>query len=342
MPYRRAAAFAGVVLAALLFSACSPTPMNSPTDSPGPATPAPTAEESSPSPSASPPTASSDFYVSPGAVNTSIAQLRADGRDTDADLLERTIAKQPQAIWVGDWMTKDVVQQTARNAVEVATKQGAAAVFVMYAIPGRDCGLYSAGGLPEQKYLAFIDSFASGLAGSEAWVVLEPDALGQLGDCDGQGDRVGLLAGAAKILDDAGARVYLDTGNSNWLPADEAARRIQLVGTEHLTGFSLNVSNYNATAAETAYGDHIATQTGLHFVIDTSRNGNGGTGEWCNVPGQALGDDPRVVNEGSLDAYLWVKPPGESDGTCNGGPAAGSWWTDNALELARNAEANGS
>ena len=173
-------------------------------------------------------------------------------------------------------------------------------------------------------------------------MVLEPDALGQLGDCDGQGDRVGLLTGAAQILDDAGARVYLDAGNSNWLPADEAARRIQLVGTEHLAGFSLNVSNYNSTAAETAYGDKVAAKTGLHFVIDTSRNGNGGTGEWCNVPGQALGEAPRVVNEGNLDAYLWVKTPGESDGTCNGGPPAGAWWTDNALELARNAEANAS
>jgi len=342
MTSRTAAAVLGAVCAAIVLAACSPSPTREPTPAISSAAPSSTATEPAPSVAPSANAAPSDFYVSPGAVNTSIAQLRADGRDTDADLLERTIANHPQAIWVGDWMTKDVVEQTARNAVEGATKQGAAAVFVMYAIPGRDCGLYSAGGLPEQKYLAFIDSFASGLAGSEAWVVLEPDALGQLGDCDGQGDRVGLLASAAKILDEAGARVYVDAGNSNWLKADEAARRIKLVGTEHLAGFSLNVSNYNSTAAETAYGDQIATQTGLHFVIDTSRNGNGGTGEWCNVPGQALGDAPRVVNERNLDAYLWVKRPGESDGTCNGGPAAGAWWTDNALELARNAEANGS
>jgi len=38
-----------------------------------------------------------------------------------------------------------------------------------------------------------------------------------------------------------------------------------------------------------------------------------------------------------IDAYLWIKRPGESDGTCNGGPAAGGWWIAGALELARNA-----
>jgi endoglucanase len=113
------------------------------------------------------------------------------------------------------------------------------------------------------------------------------------------------------------------------------------VGTEHLAGFSLNVSNYNSTEATRAYGDQVAAAAGLPFVIDTSRNGNGGTGEWCNVRGQALGEPSRLVREGKLDAVLWIKAPGESDGTCNGGPPAGAWWLEVALELAANSEANG-
>jgi endoglucanase len=32
-----------------------------------------------------------------------------------------------------------------------------------------------------------------------------------------------------------------------------------------------------------------------------------------------------------------VKPPGESDGECNGGPAAGRWWPEYALGLAQRA-----
>ena len=74
---------------------------------------------------------------------------------------------------------------------------------------------------------------------------------------------------------------------------------------------------------------------GKHFLIDTSRNGLGTT-EWCNPRGQALGVTP-TTNTGHplVDAFLWIKQPGESDGTCGGGPRAGNWWTDIALELSR-------
>ncbi|MCW2873942.1 glycoside hydrolase family 6 protein, partial [Actinacidiphila oryziradicis] len=40
-----------------------------------------------------------------------------------------------------------------------------------------------------------------------------------------------------------------------------------------------------------------------------------------------------------VDAYLWVKRPGESDGSCRGAPPAGQWWSDYALRLARAAQA---
>lgn len=41
-----------------------------------------------------------------------------------------------------------------------------------------------------------------------------------------------------------------------------------------------------------------------------------------------------ATSHGLVDVFLWVKPPGESDGTCNGGPAAGRWWPEYALGLA--------
>jgi endoglucanase len=38
-----------------------------------------------------------------------------------------------------------------------------------------------------------------------------------------------------------------------------------------------------------------------------------------------------------VDAYLWVKQPGASDGTCRAGaPPAGHWWPEYALQLVRN------
>jgi hypothetical protein len=85
-----------------------------------------------------------------------------------------------------------------------------------------------------------------------------------------------------------------------------------------------------------AYGRELSAQTGGgHFVVDTARNGAGAPpgGAWCNPPGRRLGERPRHVADPVLDAFLWLKRPGESDGLCNGGPAAGQWWAEYALGL---------
>lgn len=97
-----------------------------------------------------------------------------------------------------------------------------------------------------------------------------------------------------------------------------------------------------------------------HFVVDTSRNGQGpwtppasypDGQDWCNPPGRGLGARPTTDTGDPLaDAFLWVKIPGESDGQCSRGladtggvdpewgrvdPAAGEWFPEQALELAR-------
>jgi len=129
-----------------------------------------------------------------------------------------------------------------------------------------------------------------------------------------------------------------------------------------------------------------------HFVIDTSRNGRGvldtspyalapyyqpkdildklNAANWCNPPSAGLGQPPAAdTGVPLLDAFLWLKSPGESDGSCNiaGGarawdyskynpwaitgdarnhfdplwgmvdPAAGEWFPEQALRLAQNA-----
>ncbi|GFH79734.1 hypothetical protein Sgou_44040 [Streptomyces gougerotii] len=81
------------------------------------------------------------------------------------------------------------------------------------------------------------------------------------------------------------------------------------------------------------------------FVVDTSRNGNGPFTDgdpaerWCNPPGRALGEAPTTrTGDDLVDAYLWIKRPGESDGECKGGPKAGQWWPEYALGLAKAAK----
>jgi endoglucanase len=117
------------------------------------------------------------------------------------------------------------------------------------------------------------------------------------------------------------------------------AARLRSAGVAGARGFSLNVSNFYSTSTEQAYGDRLAAALGgSHFVIDTSRNGNGSDGQWCNPAGRALGAAwTASTGDSANDALLWVKTPGSSDGTCQGGPPAGTFWTDYALGLAARA-----
>jgi endoglucanase len=133
--------------------------------------------------------------------------------------------------------------------------------------------------------------------------------------------------------------VYLDAGNPGWQTPATMGARLARAGVARAQGFALNVSNFVGTAENLAYGQKLSALVGgKHFVIDTGRNGMGGNGEWCNPAGRALGARPTTDTGNSLiDAYLWVKAPGESDGPCGGAAAAGTWMPEYALGLAQRA-----
>lgn len=275
------------------------------------------------------------------------AQAAADGlrasRPEDAALLDR-IAREPQAFWFGEWSGDAGAAVDA--AVSGAAAEGTLPVLVLYNIPNRDCGLYSKGGAASaEPYRAWIRSAASGIKGRRAAVVLEPDALGNMKDClseASQDERLALIAEAVSVLAaERTATVYIDGGNAKWHPAEEMASRLSRAGVAGADGFALNVSNYVGTEDSVTYGKAISARIGgKHFVVDTSRNGNGPTADaqWCNPDGRALGASPTTsTGEPLVDALLWVKRPGESDGECNGGPRAGMFWVEQALGLARRA-----
>ena len=122
------------------------------------------------------------WYVDPD----SAAAREADGRradDPEAAARFDRIASQPQADWFGDWVpTAEVTGQVARRTATIR-EAGALPVYVTYAIPARDCGGYSAGGVgTPAEYRDWVEAFAAGLDGGHAVVVVEPDALGLL-DC---------------------------------------------------------------------------------------------------------------------------------------------------------------
>ncbi len=273
-------------------------------------------------------------------VNVAQAQLLAAGRTADARLLG-LISRRPRAVWLGPWDGPDPGPQAAALIAD-ARRQRSLPVLVTYDIPGRDCGHYSAAAA--QAYRQWIAGLAGALGSWPVAVIVEPDALAGLG-CASPSDQattIGLLRRAVLSLT-ARRRttVYVDAGNSNWMPVAVMATRLRAVGVSRARGFALNVSNFNWTASELSYGRKLSAAThGAHFVIDTGRNGRGPApgNEVCNPPGRGLGVPPSTRTATPLaDAYLWVKIPGESDGACHGGPSAGVFWTAYALGLAERA-----
>lgn len=134
--------------------------------------------------------------------------------------------------------------------------------------------------------------------------------------------------------------------------------------------FPANPNDFSTwTLTDQWYIDNVESQTWWysesvlkHFVIDSSRNGQGPwiptesypePQDWCNPPDRGLGVRPTADTGNSLlDAYLWIKIPGESDGECTRGlgptgtvdpewglvdPAAGAWFPEMALDLVHNA-----
>ncbi|MER6416827.1 glycoside hydrolase family 6 protein [Streptomyces humidus] len=88
-------------------------------------------------------------------------------------------------------------------------------------------------------------------------------------------------------------------------------------------------------------------RSNVGMLIDTSRNGWGGSarptgpgattsvdtyvnggrydrrihlGNWCNQSGAGLGERPKAAPAAGIDAYVWMKPPGESDGASSAIP----------------------
>jgi endoglucanase len=297
--------------------------------------------------------AGEELWLNPeGHGPAAVQQALAEGRTADAEALA-PLAEQPTATWIA---TPDNPYPAVEEISRAAAAEDELPVLVAYNVPGRDCGSYSAGGAAGvDAYLSWVGSFAAALGDRPAVVVLEPDAVPQaLAGCEGvdPAARYQLLAQAVEILDrQPETRIYLDAGNASWvddLPAlAEALRRS---GVDRADGFALNVSNYETTEASADYGLELSRELEegapegtptAHFLVDTSRNGAGppedaagGEGRWCNPPDREVGAAPTTSPDlERVDALLWVKQPGDSDGTCAGGPPAGQWWPEMALEL---------
>jgi endoglucanase len=296
------------------------------------------------------PIAGQSFYVEPHDVAAQqVSEWREHAMVAQATVLER-VAQQPVASW---YTGQGDVKQLLLGYEAKAAAAGRSALLVAYNIPNRDCGAFSGGGASSSaEYRQWIEQFAAGIGHAKTTVIVEPDAVAQtLSSClpaSVGAQRYELLGHAvAALRHRPNTTVYLDAGNPGWVSnLHDLAHALRRSGIADTQGFALNVSNFYKVSTVLAYGRRLsALLGGKHFVIDTSRDGNGpdtskaDAPDWCNPPGRALGPNPTTHTGISLvDAFLWVKQPGSSDGSCRSGePRAGQWWPNYALELAANA-----
>jgi endoglucanase len=256
------------------------------------------------------------------------------------------ITETPSGTWIagqpGD-------MKVVRQVTLAATRAHAVPVIVAYNLPDRDaCGKLSAVyGLTASGYKEWINQLAAAIGTGDDIVIVEPDGLpdivrGCLSPAQSS-ERYQLLRYAMKQLGGLShARVYLDAGNPGmFTEPSQLMGPLDAAGVRYGRGFSANVSNFQWTADVVTWSQQLERALGgkVGAVIDTSRNGRGPyTGpdapQWCNPPGRALGPAPRFdPGPAGIDAYLWIKDPGASDGPCHGGPSAGQFWPQYAEAL---------
>ncbi|RPA82945.1 cellulase [Ascobolus immersus RN42] len=192
---------------------------------------------------------------------------------------------------------------------------------------------------------------------------------------------------ALKTLNFPHVSMYIDAGHAGWLgwpanitpAAKEYSDLFKNAGSPRACrGIATNVSNYNAWIAsspdpattpnpnydEKHYVDAFAPMLEAagfpaHFIVDTGRSGvqniRAKWGDWCNVKGAGFGIRPTTnTGHSAVDALVWIKPGGESDGTSDQSavrfdahcrsesshipaPEAGQWFNEFFITLVKNA-----
>jgi len=187
-----------------------------------------------------------------------------------------------------------------------------------------------------------------------AVVLMELDAIGSShcmermgslryweGDISYEIGRVASLPHAVAYIEGG----YADANRPGW-----TARQLRAVGIGRIRGFFTNDTHNDWTIKEIAWGNRIVRLLhGSHFIVNTASNGRGpllnpdpvhqGIEDLCNPPGRGLGPRPTAdTGFAHVDAFLWTGVPGNSTGSCRGGPPSGTFWAARAIALAANAQ----
>ncbi len=167
---------------------------------------------------------------------------------------------------------------------------------------------------------------------------------GWLGWTDNFGASVDMMRTAALASGSTLANVHgFITNTANTSALQEPYITVDAT-TRNSTWIDFNQYNDELTYAQAFRNQAVSAgfASNIGMLIDTSRNGWGGAarptgpstladlnarinasrvdrrihkGNWCNPSGAGIGERPRSAPAAGIDAYVWIKPPGESDGS---------------------------
>ena len=205
-----------------------------------------------------------------------------------------------------------------------------------------------------------INELAGGLDTRPAVMLLELDAIGASACLEHNGALSDWESDIRYEVDKLAALphtvVYIEGGYSDANSPSYTAKVLRAIDVGKIRGFFTNDTHEAWTIDEIHWAQAVSRLVGgAHFIVNTATNGNGplvpanrvknGNEVLCNPPGRALGPQPTTAATDArthqlfsgLDALMWTAVPGNSSGSCNGGPPAGTFWPAKAEGLSERA-----
>jgi endoglucanase len=180
-------------------------------------------------------------------------------------------------------------------------------------------------------YKAWIREFAAGIGSARVILLLQPDMPFTL--CLPHRSPVDLQLiswTVSQFSALAHTTVYVDAGAADWAKPATMASMLKRAGVARARGFALNLTHYDGTSRQIAYGRKIVAALarrhvrGSHFVVNTAQNGRPFTTQThrrefaaatvCRSRSSracvTLGQPPTTSTGTPLcDAFLWLGRP---------------------------------
>lgn len=180
-------------------------------------------------------------------------------------------------------------------------------------------------------YKQWIQEFAAGIGDSRVILLLQPDMPFTL--CLPHHSQIDLQLISWTVSQFSAlshTTVYIDAGAADWAKPSTMASMLKRAGVANARGFALNLTHFDSTPRQVAYGKKIVALLarmhvpGVHFAVNTAQNGRPFTTQahWreflkgtvcasrssraCVTLGQ-----PPTTNTGTplCDAFLWFGRP---------------------------------